>query len=58
MSVIPDFRLPINMNDVYKATDNFLKSVAPILYLVIAIALVTFVIKGIMHIIAIIRGEE
>jgi hypothetical protein len=54
---IPDFRLPIIMEDVYKAIDNFLYSIAPLLYLMIGVALVTLVIKGIMHIIAIIRGD-
>lgn len=57
MSVIPDFRLPINMNDVYKATDNFLISIAPILYFFIGIVLAGLVIKMIMHIIATIRGD-
>ena len=57
MSSIPDFRLPINMDDLYKALDNFLYSIAPILYFVLGILLAAFVIKGIMHIIAIIRGD-
>lgn len=57
MSSIPDFRLPVNMDDLYKALDNFLYSIAPILYFVLGILLVAFVIKGIMHIIAIIRGD-
>lgn len=57
MSTIPDFRLPIVMEDVYKATDNFLYSIAPILYFLLGILLAAFVIKGILHIIAIIRGD-
>ncbi len=57
MSIIPDFKLPIVMEDVYKATDNFLESVAPILYFIIGIILAGFILKGIMHIIAIIRGD-
>jgi len=57
MSTIPDFKLPIVMEDVYKATDNFLESVAPILYFVLGIILAGLVLKGIMHIIAIIRGD-
>lgn len=57
MSSIPDFRLSINMDDLYKALDNFLYSIAPILYFVLGILLAAFVIKGIMHIIAIIRGD-
>lgn len=57
MSSIPDFRLPIHMPDLYKALDNFLQSIAPLLYLLLAIALAAVVIKGIMHIIAIIRGD-
>jgi len=56
-SSIPDFRLPIVMEDVYKAIDNFLYSIAPILYFVLGILLAAFVIKGILHIIAIIRGD-
>ena len=47
MSTIPDFKLPIVMEDVYKATDNFLESEAPILDFVLGINIAGRVLKGI-----------